>query len=174
LRRARLALFAFAMGDQAKSLLPFLQRADEMAKADPKVAYYCRLYAVEEGMKIPDKSPELGEMLSLLVRQLEATKQAAGLLGAEDDEAHVENFALKIFAKADRFVRRRPARAPRTRPFPARGVNIERPAGRLIPRTSPRHAPSPAPRERPIASPPARPRPRAVQNAHPRPSPPPS
>lgn len=106
MRRARLALFAFAMGDQAKSLLPFLQRADEMAKADPKVAYYCRLYAVEEGMKIPDKSTELGEMLSLLVRQLEATKQAAGLLGAEEDEAHVENFALKIFAKADRFVRR--------------------------------------------------------------------
>lgn len=154
MRRARLALFAFAMGDQAKSLLPFLQRADEMAKADPKVAYYCRLYAVEEGMKIPDKSTELGEMLSLLVRQLEATKQAAGLLGAEEDEAHVENFALKIFAKADRFVRRRPARAPRT--LPVRGVNIERPAGHLIPRTSLRHAPSPAPRVRPIVSPPAR------------------
>ena len=141
------------MGDQAKSLLPFLQRADEMAKADPKVAYYW-LYAVEEGMKIPDKSTELGEMLSLLVRQLEATKQAAGLLGAEEDEAHVENFALKIFAKADRFVRRRPARAPRT--LPVRGVNIERPAGHLIPRTSLRHASSPAPRVRPIVSPPAR------------------
>lgn len=38
------------MGDQAKPLLPFLQRADEMVKADPKVAYYCRMYAVEAGL----------------------------------------------------------------------------------------------------------------------------
>lgn len=35
------------MGDQAKPLLPFLQRGDEMQKADPKVAYYCRMYAME-------------------------------------------------------------------------------------------------------------------------------
>ena len=90
------------MGEQAKPLLPFQQRADEMARADPKVAYYCRLYAVEEGMRVPNKSPELNEMLGLLLRQLEETKPSAGLLGAEDDEAHVENFALKIFAKADR------------------------------------------------------------------------
>ena len=41
------------MGDQAKPLLPFLQRADEMAKADPKVAYYCRMYAIEVGGGVP-------------------------------------------------------------------------------------------------------------------------
>ena len=209
------------MGDQAKPLVPFLQRADEMAKADPRVAYYCRMYAVEvgrrrgvvthgrrlvsrapfakerqslrsffrvlserfvaatygvprslagaprhsripavnydspptdaganetieertrgrlvsfpfifpgecnnkttpgteghacgvpreggpyatEGMKIPDKSAELNELLGLLMEQLEGMKPTAGLGGAEEDELYVENFALKIFAKADK------------------------------------------------------------------------
>ncbi len=28
-------------------LRPFMQRAQEMQTADPKVAYYCRMYAVE-------------------------------------------------------------------------------------------------------------------------------
>ena len=109
------------MGEQAKPLLPFLQRADEMARADPKVAYYCRLYAVEEGMRVPNKSPELNEMLGLLLRQLEETKPSAGLLGAEDDEAHVENFALKIFAKADRCATHDDAPGPNDPRRPQRG-----------------------------------------------------
>jgi len=41
------------MGEQAKPLLPFLQRADEMLKADPKVAYYCRMFAVSEAGASP-------------------------------------------------------------------------------------------------------------------------
>ena len=34
--------------EQKRALLPFLQRAEEIQKADPRVAYYCRMYAVEE------------------------------------------------------------------------------------------------------------------------------
>jgi vacuolar protein sorting-associated protein VTA1 len=34
------------MGDAAKSLIPYLQRADEMQKHDPRVAYYCALIAL--------------------------------------------------------------------------------------------------------------------------------
>ena len=29
-------------------LQPSLQRADEVNKVDPKVAYYCRMYAIEQ------------------------------------------------------------------------------------------------------------------------------
>ena len=170
LRRLRSALIAFAMGDQARSLLPFLQRADEMAKADPKVAYYCRLYAVEEGMKIPDKSTELGEMLSLLVRQLEATKQAAGLLGAGGGRRGARR-KLRAQDLCQGGQVRPPTRASASNP-PVRGVGRSSPAGRLIPRTSLRHAPfphracDPSYPPRALASP-CRPR------RSPRPSPPP-
>ncbi|EEH55038.1 uncharacterized protein MICPUCDRAFT_37521 [Micromonas pusilla CCMP1545] len=93
------------MGEQAKPLLPFLQRGDELQRADPKVAYYCRMFACEEGMRTSDKTPEMRELLSLLVLQLEKTKPSAGLQGAEEDEAYVENFALRLFAKADKLDR---------------------------------------------------------------------
>ena len=75
-------------------------------------------------MRVPNKSPELNEMLGLLLRQLEETKPSAGLLGAEDDEAHVENFALKIFAKADRCATH--AGTERPPPTPAGSRSLER------------------------------------------------
>ncbi len=31
-------------------LTPSVQRADEVNKVDPKVAYYCRMYAIEQVM----------------------------------------------------------------------------------------------------------------------------
>eukprot|EP00983_Pelagomonas_calceolata_P125083 1161180-Pelagomonas_calceolata.AAC.4 len=33
--------------EQKKLIVPFMQRAQEIQNADPKVAYYCRLYAVD-------------------------------------------------------------------------------------------------------------------------------
>ena len=86
-----------------KALTPFLQRADEMSRADPKVAYYCRMYAVEEGMRATERSSELSKLLGELLEQLETTKAAAGLAETrEEDELYLENFALKLFAKADK------------------------------------------------------------------------
>ena len=86
-----------------KALTPFLQRADEMSRADPKVAYYCRMYAVEEGMRATERSSELSKLLGELLEQLEATKAAAQLAETrEEDELYLENFALKLFAKADK------------------------------------------------------------------------
>ena len=86
-----------------KALTPFLQRADEMSRADPKVAYYCRMYAVEEGMRATERSSELSKLLGELLAQLEATKAAASLAETrEEDELYLENFALKLFAKADK------------------------------------------------------------------------
>lgn len=37
-----------SLEEQKKLILPFMQRAQEVEKADPKVAYYCRMYAVEQ------------------------------------------------------------------------------------------------------------------------------
>jgi hypothetical protein len=36
------------------------------------------------------------------MQQLEGMKGAAQLAGAQEDELYMENFALKIFAKADK------------------------------------------------------------------------
>ena len=84
-----------------KGLQPFLQRAEELKGADPKVAYYCRVFAMEEGLKVSDKSGEMIATLGSLMETLERTKPDAGLVSPEEDCAYCENFALRIFAKAD-------------------------------------------------------------------------
>ena len=84
-----------------KALQPFLQRAEELKGADPKVAYYCRVFAMEEGLKVSDKTGEMIATLGSLMETLERTKPDAGLISPEEDCAYCENFALRIFAKAD-------------------------------------------------------------------------
>ena len=95
-----------------KALQPFLQRAEELKGADPKVAYYCRVFAMEEGLKVSNKSSELIALLGTLMETLERTKPNAGLVSPEDDGAYCENFALRIFAKADALDRSGEARQP--------------------------------------------------------------
>lgn len=70
-----------------------------------KVVAVDEIPGAQEGIKIPNKSSELNELLGLLMEQLEGMKASAGLAGAEEDELYMENFALKIFAKADKYVR---------------------------------------------------------------------
>ncbi|RZS04584.1 hypothetical protein BHM03_00034942 [Ensete ventricosum] len=59
--------------EPAKLLLPYLQRADELQKHEPLVAYYCRLYAMERGLKIPqkDRTKTTNALLLSLMGQLE-------------------------------------------------------------------------------------------------------
>jgi vacuolar protein sorting-associated protein VTA1 len=59
--------------EPAKGLLPYLQRADELQKHEPLVAYYCRLYAMEKGMRIPQKerTKTTNSLLISLMNQLE-------------------------------------------------------------------------------------------------------
>ncbi|KAM7492739.1 hypothetical protein LguiA_035660 [Lonicera macranthoides] len=82
----------------AKELLPYLQRADELQKHQPLVSYYCRLYAMERGLKIP-QSERSNALLVSLVKQLEKDKMS--LKSGTDDNLHLEGFASSIFAKAD-------------------------------------------------------------------------
>ncbi|BAF19390.1 protein HOMOLOG OF MAMMALIAN LYST-INTERACTING PROTEIN 5 [Oryza sativa Japonica Group] len=88
--------------EPAKGLLPYLQRADELQKHEPLVAYYCRLYAMEKGMRIPQKerTKTTNSLLISLMNQLEKDKKSLTL--GSDDHLHVEGFALNVFAKADK------------------------------------------------------------------------
>ncbi|XP_017258303.1 LOW QUALITY PROTEIN: protein HOMOLOG OF MAMMALIAN LYST-INTERACTING PROTEIN 5-like [Daucus carota subsp. sativus] len=88
--------------EPAKLLLPFLQRADELQTHDPLVAYYCRLYAMERGLKIPqtERTKTTNALLVSLMKQLEKDKKSLEL--TPDDGLHIEGFALNVFAKADK------------------------------------------------------------------------
>ncbi|KAD6453983.1 hypothetical protein R6Q59_015767 [Mikania micrantha] len=88
--------------EPAKLLLPYLQRADELQKHEPLVAYYCRLYAMERGLKIPqsDRTKTTSSLLVSLMKQLEKDKKSLQL--GPDDHLHLEGFASNVFAKADK------------------------------------------------------------------------
>ncbi|XP_053238037.1 vacuolar protein sorting-associated protein VTA1 homolog isoform X2 [Podarcis raffonei] len=90
---------------QFKPIQHFLRTAQELDKREPVVAYYCRLYAMQTGMKIDSKNPECRKFLCKLMDQLEATKKQLGDNEAITQEivgcAHVENYALKMFLYAD-------------------------------------------------------------------------
>ncbi|THU58073.1 hypothetical protein C4D60_Mb03t10350 [Musa balbisiana] len=88
--------------EPAKLLLPYLQRADELQKHEPLVAYYCRLYAMERGLKIPqkDRTKTTNALLLSLMNQLEKDKKSVKL--GPDDYLYVEGFASNLFAKADK------------------------------------------------------------------------
>ncbi|XP_039120799.1 protein HOMOLOG OF MAMMALIAN LYST-INTERACTING PROTEIN 5 isoform X2 [Dioscorea cayenensis subsp. rotundata] len=88
--------------EPAKLLLPYLQRADELQKHEPLVAYYCRLYAMEKGLKIPQKerTKTTNALLISLMSQLEKDKKSLTL--GPDDNLYVEGFAANVFAKADK------------------------------------------------------------------------
>ncbi|XP_065862458.1 protein HOMOLOG OF MAMMALIAN LYST-INTERACTING PROTEIN 5 [Euphorbia lathyris] len=88
--------------EPAKLLLPYLQRADELQKHEPLVAYYCRLYAMEKGLKIPqgERTKTTNSLLISLMKQLEKDKKSLQL--GPEDNLHVEGFALSVFGKADK------------------------------------------------------------------------
>ncbi|CAG9465387.1 unnamed protein product [Pedinophyceae sp. YPF-701] len=86
-----------------KALLPFLQRAEELQKAMPKVAYYLRLHCVEQGMKAQDRSSTLNDLLVSILQKLEDTKGPSGIAAKpEDDHLEVERFVLDVFDRADK------------------------------------------------------------------------
>ncbi|ORZ31879.1 Vta1 like-domain-containing protein [Catenaria anguillulae PL171] len=92
--------------DSAKQVLPFMLRAQEMDSRDPAIAYWCKMHAARVALQVAPQIPEIRPWLLAIMDALEAEK-----LQLKDNEfvadenvaaAHVENFALKIFAAADR------------------------------------------------------------------------
>ncbi|BDA46061.1 probable vacuolar protein sorting-associated protein VTA1 homolog at N-terminal half [Coccomyxa sp. Obi] len=86
--------------EQKKAILPFLQRADEVTKIEPKVAYYCRMYAVEQGLALENRSPQIEGVLGALLAKLEKDKPFIN--SGPDDQQYCENFAVKVFNRADK------------------------------------------------------------------------
>ncbi|KAF4394574.1 protein HOMOLOG OF MAMMALIAN LYST-INTERACTING PROTEIN 5 [Cannabis sativa] len=88
--------------EPAKLLLPYLQRADELQKHEPLVSYYCRLYAMERGLKIPqsERTKTTNALLISLMKQLEKDKKSLKL--GSDDSLYLEGFASNVFARADK------------------------------------------------------------------------
>ncbi|GAA0138736.1 membrane traffic protein [Lithospermum erythrorhizon] len=88
--------------EPAKQILPYLQRADELQKHEPLVAYYCRLYAMERGLKIPakERTKTTSALLISLMKQLEKDKKSIKL--GPEDNLYLEGFALNVFSKADK------------------------------------------------------------------------
>lgn len=94
-----------ALPPQLRTLQHHLRTAQEHEKRDPVVAYYCRLYAMQTGMKLDSKTPECRKFLVKLMDQLETMKKELSDNDSITQEvvgnAHIENYALKMFLYAD-------------------------------------------------------------------------
>ncbi len=57
-----------------------------------------------QGLAIPkhERDPKITGLLDALLIKLEATKAAANLAGQDADKVYLEEFALKVFSRADR------------------------------------------------------------------------
>ena len=112
------------MAEQRRALLPFLQRAEEVQKVEPRIAYYCRLYAVEEGLKLQNRDKAIDELLFSVMDKLESYKSKNTLV-PEEDKLQLEGFALKIFDRADRVDRAGRADMSTCKAFYAASVFME-------------------------------------------------
>ncbi|XP_041106396.1 vacuolar protein sorting-associated protein VTA1 homolog [Polyodon spathula] len=96
---------AEALPPQLRQIQHHLRTGQEHEKRDPVVAYYCRLYAMQTGMKLDSKTPECRKFLVKLMDQLEKMKKELGDNESISQElvghAHIENYALKMFLYAD-------------------------------------------------------------------------
>uniref|UniRef100_A0A3Q2FWC4 Vesicle (multivesicular body) trafficking 1 n=1 Tax=Cyprinodon variegatus TaxID=28743 RepID=A0A3Q2FWC4_CYPVA len=62
-----------ALPAQLRGIQHHLRTAQEHEKRDPVVTYYCRLYAMQTGMKLDSKTPECRKFLVKLMDQLETS-----------------------------------------------------------------------------------------------------
>ncbi|KXN88791.1 hypothetical protein AN958_06660 [Leucoagaricus sp. SymC.cos] len=95
---------------ELKPILPFLQRADELRKPEPIIAYWCAYYAAQVGIGLKARDNASRDVLFNLLGILENMKKEIGSVDAIETEAasaaFVENFALRVFQSADNEDRR--------------------------------------------------------------------
>lgn len=88
-----------------RAIQHYLKTASEHDNRDPVVSYWCRLYALQMGLKIDRKSDEAKALLTALMDWLETQKKTLADNEAISHElaaqAHIENYALKLFLYAD-------------------------------------------------------------------------
>jgi len=82
-----------------KPIKKYLQQANQLQKLDPLLAYYCRMHAVSEAMKLKQKSKEDLKIVNNLVEWLEQQKHLRS--SREEGRNRCEAMALSIFDLAD-------------------------------------------------------------------------
>ncbi|XP_011182819.1 vacuolar protein sorting-associated protein VTA1 homolog [Zeugodacus cucurbitae] len=89
-----------------KQIQHFLKIAQEHDSRDIVVAYWARLYALQIGLKISTQQPDETKLLLGIMDWLETTKKQHAENEAITNEvaaqAHLENYALKLFLYADK------------------------------------------------------------------------
>jgi len=93
---------------ELKPITPFVRRAEELDKDAGRpesrlVAYYCRQYAVHQGIPLANHhgNPTVKVALGHLLEQLEGEKQAMDQFTRPEAEYLCRQFAYQIFDKAD-------------------------------------------------------------------------
>ncbi|XP_037933642.1 vacuolar protein sorting-associated protein VTA1 homolog [Teleopsis dalmanni] len=89
-----------------KQIQHFLKIAQEHDARDIIVAYWCRLYALQTGLNLSTQKPEETQLLLAVMDWLETVKKEHADNEAITNEvaaqAHMENYALKLFLYADK------------------------------------------------------------------------
>ncbi|XP_030380140.1 vacuolar protein sorting-associated protein VTA1 homolog [Scaptodrosophila lebanonensis] len=89
-----------------KGIQHFLKLAQEHDTRDPVIAYWARLYALQIGLKASTQSAEETKLLLSLMDWLELMKKQHSANEAITNDiaaqAHIENYALKLFLYADK------------------------------------------------------------------------
>ncbi|XP_043510195.1 vacuolar protein sorting-associated protein VTA1 homolog isoform X2 [Frieseomelitta varia] len=89
-----------------KSIQHYLKIASNHDQRDPVVSYWCRLYALQTGLKLSTKTPKETNFLMKLMDWLETTKKELhdneAITNDIAAQAHLENWALKLFLFADK------------------------------------------------------------------------
>ena len=97
------------MGDNPvlKKVKPYFTYAEAMRQGVPIMAYHCKFYGVQTGLKACNANPgdDANTAKAYLIQQLselESMKQAMGDVKQEDLKYHVENWVLSKFAQIDK------------------------------------------------------------------------
>lgn len=89
-----------------KGIQQYLKIATTHDQRDPVVSYWCRLYALQTGLKLSTKTSEETNFLLKLMDWLETTKKELhdneAVTNDVAAQAHLENWALKLFLYADK------------------------------------------------------------------------
>ncbi|CAI5438324.1 unnamed protein product [Caenorhabditis angaria] len=88
-----------------KPIAHYIKIANENASRDPVIYYWCLFYAVQSAMQLDKSSPEALQYLTGLLTTLEAIKKQLhdneAIKNETIGQAHIEDFALKLFNFAD-------------------------------------------------------------------------
>lgn len=88
-----------------KPILPFIKHAKQLERSDPVMSYYCKLYALQQGIPLIKGMRDDTAKKYLLDLMDEVESEKATLSEILDQEGmtkeYVERFALKVFKFAD-------------------------------------------------------------------------